>query len=47
LRQVAELIPKGSTFRIEIWYENGVEAIVYDSGLDQTIGGGNIAVHTK
>ena len=36
------------TFRIRIWYEaNGSEIDVYDNGVDQAIGGGNIVVHTK
>jgi hypothetical protein len=36
------------TFRIRIWWEdaNG-EHDVYDNGVDQPIGGGNIVVHTK
>ena len=35
------------TFRIKIWTEDGgVEAIVYDNGSDQEIGGGSIIVHT-
>ena len=37
------------TFRIRIWEEDdlGNEADVYDNGMDQPIGGGNIVVHTK
>jgi len=36
------------TFRIKIWYEeNGSEGVVYDNGMDQEIGGGNIVVHTS
>jgi len=36
------------TFRIKIWYEdNGTEVVVYDNGMDQAIGGGNIVVHNK
>ncbi len=36
------------TFRIKIWYvDAGVEVIVYDNGVEQQIGGGNIVVHTK
>jgi len=37
------------TFRIKIWTEDevGAETIVYDNGMDQPIGGGNIVVHTK
>jgi parallel beta-helix repeat protein len=36
------------TFRIKIWWEEGdTEHVVYDNGMDQAIGGGNIAVHTK
>lgn len=39
----------GDTFRIKIWWEdsNAVEHVVYDNGMDQTIGGGSIVVHTK
>jgi PKD repeat protein len=35
------------TFRIRIWWEdsNGVEHDVYDSGVNQTLGGGNIVIH--
>jgi len=34
------------TFRIRIWYENGgSEVDVYDNGVGQAIGGGNIKVH--
>ena len=32
------------TFRIKIWNDDGV---IYDNGMDQPIGGGNIVVHTK
>jgi len=32
------------TFQIRIWGDNGV---IYDNGLDQDIGGGNIVVHTR
>ena len=36
------------TFRIKIWYEeDGMENVVYDNGMDQEIGGGNIVVHTN
>ncbi len=36
------------TFRIKIWWEdNGAEAVVYDNGVDQPIGGGSIVIHTK
>jgi hypothetical protein len=36
------------TFRIKIWREEGdTEHVVYDNGMDQAIGGGNIVVHTK
>jgi hypothetical protein len=36
------------TFRIKIWLEDrGNEVVVYDNGMDQVIGGGNIIVHTK
>jgi hypothetical protein len=35
------------TFRIKIWEENGSEIVLYDNGIDQTIGGGSIVVHTK
>jgi Leucine-rich repeat (LRR) protein len=35
------------TFRIKIWWEEGDnEIVVYDNGMDQEIGGGNIVVHT-
>ena len=35
------------TFRIRIWWEDAVgEHDVYDNGVDQTIGAGNIVVHT-
>jgi hypothetical protein len=34
------------TFRIKIWYEeDDVEIVIYDNGMDQEIGGGNIRVH--
>jgi hypothetical protein len=34
------------TFRIKIWYEDGLSDItVYDNGFDQPIGGGSIVVH--
>jgi len=36
------------TFRIKIWQEeDDTEHVVYDNGMDQAIGGGNIVVHTK
>ncbi len=36
------------TFRIKIWEEtDGSESVVYDNGMDQAIGGGNIIVHKK
>jgi hypothetical protein len=36
------------TFRIKIWWEDGeIENVVYDNGMDQTIGGGSIVIHTK
>jgi hypothetical protein len=34
------------TFRIKIW-DAGTEAVVYDNGTDQPIGGGSIVVHKK
>ncbi len=35
------------TFRMRIWYDNaGSEIDVYDNGVSQAIGGGNIVVHT-
>jgi hypothetical protein len=35
------------TFRIKIWWEDTTgELVVYDNGVEQTIGGGNIVVHT-
>jgi len=36
------------TFRIRIWWEDAAgEQVVYDNGVDQTIGAGNIVVHTR
>jgi hypothetical protein len=36
------------TFRIKIWWEDMAgEHVVYDNGMDQAIGGGNIVVHKK
>ena len=36
------------TFRIKIWWEDEAgEHVVYDNGMDQAIGGGNIVVHAK
>jgi hypothetical protein len=36
------------TFRIKLWYEDGGnEVVVYDNGMNQPIGGGNIVVHTS
>jgi hypothetical protein len=37
------------TFRIRIWWEeaDGGEHDVYDNGVEQVIGGGNIVVHAK
>lgn len=36
------------TFRIKIWTEtDGTETIVYDNGMDQSINGGSIIIHTK
>ena len=35
------------TFRIKIWWENGVENVVYDNGFNQPIGGGSIVIQTK
>jgi hypothetical protein len=34
------------TFRIKIWYEDGGEVVVYDNGMDQGIGGGQIMIQT-
>jgi hypothetical protein len=34
------------TFRIKIWWEDDTEHMVYDNGMDQAIGGGQIVVHT-
>jgi hypothetical protein len=35
------------TFRIRIWWEDSAgEHDVYDNGISQVIGGGNIVVHT-
>ena len=36
------------TFRIKVWWEDtDGEHVVYDNGMDQEIGGGNIVVHTS
>ena len=36
------------TFRIKIWWDDGeTETVVYDNGMDQTIGGGSIVIHTR
>lgn len=36
------------TFRTKIWWENGSgEHVVYDNGVDQTVGGGSIVIHAK
>jgi hypothetical protein len=35
------------TFRIKIWDKLDGDAVVYDNGTDQEIGGGNILVHTS
>lgn len=35
------------TFRIKIWYEDGVEVVVYDNESDKPIGGGSIIIHKK
>jgi len=37
------------TFRIRIWWEgaDGVENPIYDNGVEQAIGAGNIVIHTK
>ena len=39
----------GDTFRIRICYEieDELEVAVYDNGFDQTIGRGNMTIHTK
>ena len=43
-----DLDPTVDTFRIKIWYEEGdLEIVVYDNGFDQTIGGGQIQIHTN
>jgi hypothetical protein len=36
------------TFRIKIWKEegNGGETVIYDNGIGQPIGGGNIVIHS-
>lgn len=34
------------TFRIKIWEAGGGGGVVYDNGMDQEIGGGNIKIHT-
>jgi hypothetical protein len=33
------------TFRIKIWYEDAGDMVVYDNGMNQNIGNGNIVVH--
>jgi PKD repeat protein len=33
------------TFRIKIWYEDAGEMVVYDNGMDEAIGGGQIVIH--
>jgi len=36
------------TFRIKIWWEDGeTENVIYDNGMDQSIGRGSIVIHTK
>jgi hypothetical protein len=36
------------TFRIRIWWEeNETENVIYDNGMDQSISGGSIVIHTK
>lgn len=37
------------TFRIRIWQEDelGAEAVAYDNGYDQAVGGGSVVVHSK
>ena len=42
-----DLDPGGDdTFRLKIWYDvDGNEQLVYDNGIDQPIGGGNIKIH--
>jgi hypothetical protein len=35
------------TFRIQIWDQNNGDAVVYDNGVQQSLGGGSIVVHTK
>jgi len=37
------------TFRIKIWTEDGsgAETVIYDNGMDQTIAGGSIVIHTQ
>lgn len=38
------------TFRLRIWWEDalgGAEAVVYDNGFGQAIGGGSIVIHDK
>ena len=36
----------GDTFRIKIWNKGDNDAVVYDNGFDQEIGGGQIVIHT-
>ena len=39
--------PEIDEFRIKIWFEDeATEVLVYDNGVSQPIGGGNITVHT-
>ncbi|HNS52057.1 MAG TPA: hypothetical protein PKO09_12850 [Anaerolineae bacterium] len=36
------------TFRIKIWWDDGgTEVVVYDNGVQQAIGAGNIVIHTQ
>lgn len=35
----------GDTFRIKIWNNGDGEAVVYDNGFDQEVGGGQIVIH--
>lgn len=37
----------GDTFRIKIWNKGDNDTVVYDNGIDQVIGGGQIKIHTK
>jgi PKD repeat protein len=33
------------TVRVRIWYEDAGEVVIYDNGVEQTVGGGSVSVH--